>query len=284
MITIESLRVNYKDFVALDIQQPLQINPQDRIGVIGSNGAGKSTLIKALLGLVPYQGQVKTGLSPTEMAVHMQQNEYVETLSTKSIIEAILNTRISLNPRLQELIEFFDFTGCLKKKYKQLSGGQKQRFTLILVLMQDAPVTFFDEVTTGLDFETRQALMAKITTWYQDKPSALFFVTHYYEELENLTNRLLILDHGKVVDFGNRDDLFKKYCGHSVIIFKTDDITPLQGFNFIQAPPQSYAISCQDKEEEMAIIQVLNQHALNFKRSNKDIEVLVLNAIKGELA
>lgn len=62
----------------------------------------------------------------------------------------------------------FYFGKNLKKKYKELSGGQQQRLTLIMVLYADAPITFFDEVTTGLDFETRQ-LMDKIRQWYKNK-------------------------------------------------------------------------------------------------------------------
>ncbi|MDF2872097.1 MAG: transporter related [Anaerocolumna sp.] len=105
----------------------------------------------------------------------------------------------------------------MTKKYAALSGGQKQRHTIILVLIQDSPLVFFDEVTSGLDFETRQKLMTKLVEWYSNKPTTLCVVSHCYEELEQLVNKLLILERGQVVDFGSKDELFRKYCGKTVI-------------------------------------------------------------------
>lgn len=279
MLTIKDLHVSYKDFKALQIDGTIAIKPQDRVGVIGANGAGKSTLIKACLGLLPYSGSIESAVKPEDMSVHMQQNEYVETLSTKTIMESILNTKYSTNPKLQELVAFFEFEPSLKKKYKQLSGGQKQRFTLILVLMQDAPITFFDEVTTGLDFETRQILMHKIISWYENKNVAILFVTHYYQELELLTNKLLILDKGRVVDFGTRDELFRKYCGYSVITFESTELLNIDSFKRIKAPENTTAFACNSKEEEMELIKKLNALEINFKRSNNDVEILTMNAI-----
>lgn len=110
----------------------------ERIGIIGSNGAGKTTLVKALFGLVKYRGSITTELKPEEMAVHLQFNEYVNTMSVKCIMETILRTSIRKNQKLQELIEYFGFGPCLGKRYKALSGGQRQLFTVIMVMMQDA--------------------------------------------------------------------------------------------------------------------------------------------------
>lgn len=283
MLTIQNLKVFYHDYLALDVDQTLAIEANDRVGIVGSNGAGKSTFIKACLGMVPYQGEILTHVKPEQIAVHMQSNEYVDTMKLNRIMETILDTKINTNKKLQELIDFFDFAESLKKKYKELSGGQKQRFTLIMVLMQEAPLTFFDEVTTGLDFETRQALMKKIIAWYEHQQGAILFVTHYYEELEQLTNKLLILDQGKVVAFGLRKVLFERYCGHSVITFKTADVDPsfLRQFKTLKAPGEATALSCASKEAEMQIIQYLNQQQVNFKRSDSDVEILVMNAIAG---
>ncbi|MGL4382434.1 MAG: ATP-binding cassette domain-containing protein, partial [Bacilli bacterium] len=166
MIKINNLKVMFNNKIALDIKDELNINVDDRIGIIGANGAGKSTFINSLLGLVPYEGQIIKTISNNQIAIHLQENNYVETMATKHLIESILNTKINSNQKLQQLIAYFDFNDCLNKKFKNLSGGQKQRLTIIIVLMQDKPLTIFDEVTSGLDFETRQELMSKINTWY----------------------------------------------------------------------------------------------------------------------
>lgn len=280
MLTIEKLKVSYKDTLALKIDSQIHFQEGDKIGVIGSNGAGKTTLIKALLGLVPYTGKINSSISPQEMVVHLQENNYVATVSVKIIIESILAIKIKDNKEIQELIQFFNFEDCLKKRFKQLSGGQQQRLTIILVLMQDSPLTFFDEVTSGLDFETRQHLMEKINQWYMNKKATLVIVSHYYDELEILANKLLILEKGQVVDFGDKSDLFQKYCGASTIIVDNniENKQLLSSFRQITAPEHLLAYSCLNKEEEIEIVKTCVEQEINFKRSNNDIEIMTMNA------
>lgn len=280
MVTIKNLEVKYGKQIALSIKSPITFETGDRIGIIGSNGAGKTTLVKSILGLTNYNGTIHTTLKPEEMSAHMQENNYVDTMAVKYIIEAILNTKIKSNKVLQELISFFNFEECLNKKFSTLSGGQKQRLTIILVLMQDAPLVFFDEVTSGLDFETRQQLMNKITQWYENKEATICIVSHYYEELEKLANKILILDNGKVVDFGSKEELFKKYCGKSTITIentkRNEELT--MKLPKILAPEHLIAISCSSEDKELEIVKLLIDENINFKRSNNDIEIMSINA------
>lgn len=280
LLQIDRLKVRYGAKTALTITKPIVIEKGDRVGIIGSNGAGKSTLVKSLLGLVPYEGEIRTNLRTDEMAAHMQFNEYADTMAVKHIMEAVLQTRIRNNKRLQELIEFFEFEECLSRKYKVLSGGQKQRFTIILVMMQDAPLTFYDEVTSGLDFETRKKLTEKLARWYQEKEGSLMVVSHYYEELEHLAEKLLILDHGKVVDFGRKDALFHKYCGRAILLVERTPESErlLQPYDQLISPTDYIALSCESEELEERITAVLLRNNCNYKRSNHDIELLFLNA------
>ena len=280
LLTIKQLQVKYGDQIALQIDEPINFEKGERIGVIGSNGAGKTTLVKALLGLVSYQGKVITQLKPEQMAVHMQSNSYVITMPVKRIMETILNTSIRENKELQELIDFFEFGPCLPKRYNALSGGQKQKFTIIMVMMQKAELTFYDEVTSGLDFETRQKLMEKLVEWYQDKEESLVIVSHYYEELEQLADRILLLDQGRVVACGGVKELFRKYCGDAVYILenslKNRELT--KEFRTLRSPDHLIALSCRNQEEERRILSLFVEHDVNFKRSNSDIEIMSINA------
>jgi len=185
--------------------------------------------------------------------------------------------------KIREMIDFFSFKESLNKKFKQLSGGQKQRFTVIMVLLQEAPLTFFDEVTTGLDFETRQDLMRKIVEWYENKETALFFVTHYYEELEQMANKIMILDKGRLIDFDDKDKLFEKYCGFSIITLQktVENEKLLRSYQLLHAPEQTLAVKCSDAKEEYEVMGKLNAQNVNFKRSNDDVEIMSLNAIAG---
>lgn len=284
LLSIQNLKVTYGKETALDIDRPILIEEGDRVGVIGSNGAGKTTLIRSILGLVDYQGQIQTRLTPRQMAAHMQFNEYTDSMPTKYIMEAILGTKISRNEKLQELIKFLEFETCLKKKYSKLSGGQKQRFTIIMVMMQDAPLTFYDEVTSGLDFETRQKLVEKLTDWYRDKHSGLCIVSHYYEELEQLADKLLILDNGKVIDYGRTEELFRKYCGRAVIIINhsPENEALVKDYKKLAAPAHLIALSCNSEAAEKELTHLLLTHNVNYKRSNQDIEILYINAKESE--
>ncbi|KLE16307.1 ABC transporter ATP-binding protein [Clostridium sp. C8] len=280
MITINNLEVKYGKEVALLIKSPIKFEAGDRIGIIGSNGAGKTTLVKSILGLINYNGSINTNIRPEDISAHMQSNNYAETMAVKHIIEAVLDTKINKNKRLQDLINFFDFDKCLNKRYSALSGGQKQRLTIILVLIQDSPLVFFDEVTSGLDFETRQQLMSKIEEWYRNKNTTICIVSHYYEELEQLTNKILILENGRVIDFGSKEELFKKYCGNSIItLSKTSENTEItKDFRKIKSPKHLIAIPSFSIEEELEISKLLIEKDISFKRSNSDIEIMSINA------
>lgn len=282
LVTIKNLQVYYGRQLALEIDRPLEINKGERIGIIGSNGAGKSTFVKTMLGLTSYKGRIQTELKPEQMAAHLQFNDYVSTMSVRHVLETLLDTSISKNSRLQELITYFEFEECLKKHYKSLSGGQKQRLTIIMVMMQDAPLTFYDEVTSGLDFETRQRLMERLLKWYEGKSNTLCIVSHYYEELELLANKLLILDQGKVVDYGEKETLFRKYCGNSIITLDAGEehgrLT--EPYRKLEAPSHLIALACRGKTEEEDIAKLLIRNNVNFKRSSSDIEIMSINAKK----
>lgn len=280
LLSIQNLTVRYGQDIALQMEEPVTLEEGDRIGVIGSNGAGKTTFIKSILGLVGYQGEINTRLKPEQIAVHMQFNEYTNSMPVKYIMEAILDTKIAKDRKLQELISYFEFEDCLRKKYNALSGGQKQRFTIIMVMMQEAPLTFYDEVTSGLDFETRQKLVQKLSAWYEDKGGAVCMVSHYYEELELLAQKLLILDEGHVVAFGKKDELFQKYCGRAVLVVNNTEYNKslLKSYKKLAAPEHLLAVSCGNEQTERELVELFVTHNVNYKRSNQDIEMIYVNA------
>ena len=280
MLTLDGVKVTFKDKTALDLGRMVEIADNDRVGVIGSNGAGKTTLIKSILGIVNYQGNIKRGIGVDKIAVHMQQNEYIDTVPLSIILEMLIGGPIKENKKIMEMIEFFEFESCLKKRWKHLSGGQKQRFTLILVMCSESPLTLLDEVTSGLDFETRQKLMKKLTQWYKERNTTLLVTSHYYEELEHLVNKILYLDKGKVIDFGNKDELFRKYCGKAVILCEENDAVKeiLKNHRQIIAPEGMIALRCDEKEDEIAVSEALSGINVNYRRSNNDIELMTINA------
>lgn len=280
MIGIDRLSVSFGGTRALNIKTPLNINRGDKVAIIGSNGAGKSTLINALLDIVPYEGELHKAVGNERIGVHLQSNKYNTFLKVKDIIETILDDKLDNLPKAQELITFFHFTESLNKRFEQLSGGQKQRLTLILVLSQQTELVFFDEVTTGLDFETRQDLINLINRWYEGKQVTLCYVTHYYEEIEDLATKVLLLEKGEVIAYGSKEELFEKYCGKGIIVLKN---TPqaqeiCKDFRRLESPPQDIALSFHSSEEEQDIVDALRMHNIDYKRSSNDVEIMSTNA------
>lgn len=149
-----------------------------------------------------------------------------------------------------------------------------------MIMMQKAELTFYDEVTSGLDFETRQKLMEKMVEWYREKEDSLVIVSHYYEELEQLADKILLLDRGKVVAFGRTEELFRAYCGEAIFILDHNQVNNslTKGFRALKSPNHLIALSCRDREEERRLLTILMDNRVNFKRSNSDIEIMSINA------
>lgn len=282
MIKINNLNVSYGDFTALSIEDEIIIDKNKKLGILGSNGAGKTTLINAIMELVPYSGSIVKDIPTNEIAVHMQYNNYPETIAVRTVMEAIIGCRLEKNEKIMQLIKFFKFESALKKTYKDLSGGQKQRLTVILVLAQESPLTIFDEVTSGLDFQTRSSLMELLEKWYRDRDDTLILVSHYYDELEKLVDDVLILENGKVVDYGSKTALFKKYCGNRIISFSALDYDEdlMKKYKKIEAPEGRVVISIDSDEEELELGRILVQKDIDFERTRSDMEVMYINALR----
>lgn len=282
MIKINNLNVRYGDFTALSIEDEIIIDKNKKLGILGSNGAGKTTLINAIMELVPYSGSIVKDIPTNEIAVHMQYNNYPETIAVRTVMEAIIGCRLEKNEKIMQLIKFFKFESALKKTYKDLSGGQKQRLTVILVLAQESPLTIFDEVTSGLDFQTRSSLMELLEKWYRDRDDTLILVSHYYDELEKLVDDVLILENGKVVDYGSKTALFKKYCGNRIISFSALDYDEdlMKKYKKIEAPEGRVVISIDSDEEELELGRILVQKDIDFERTRSDMEVMYINALR----
>lgn len=280
MIRLNDVKVIFKDKVALDLKGQIEIHAGDRVGIIGSNGAGKSTLVKSILGLVDYSGRIQTAIPSREIAIHMQQNEYSSLVPIRVILETIIGMPLEKNQKIMDMIDFFQFQDCLKKRWKQLSGGQKQRLTLLLVLCQESPITMLDEVTSALDFETRQSLIKKLMEWYQNQSSTLLIISHYYEELDYLADKILFLDNGHLIAYGKKQDLFAKYCGYSVLIAKEcpETLALKKDYPVLKGGPNTVVFTCPNVQVEEELITKLIHLNINYRRSNNDTEIMTLNA------
>src|ERR1022692_3077469 len=125
-----------------------------------------------------------------------------------------------------------------------LSGGQKQRLFIALALINDPEVVFLDELTTGLDPQSRRAIW-ELVRGIRDRGKTVFLTTHLMEEAERLCDRVAIIEHGRIIDIDRPESLVNRYCPQRTVGLATDDPTAVEWFQRI---PRVEAVICNDSK------------------------------------
>jgi ABC-2 type transport system ATP-binding protein len=192
-------------------------------GMIGPNGAGKSTTFSMLTTLIkPTNGSIKVagfdvqkqddkirpiiGIVPQKLSLYsdLTARENLELMGKLyNVPKKVMEKRIDYYLRLVGLETHADrFTG-------GYSGGMKQRLSVICAVIHDPEIIFWDEPTTGLDPQTRQAIW-KLARKFNGEGKTLIFTTHYMEEADELCNRVAVMNSGKLVALDAPVDLKEK--------------------------------------------------------------------------
>ena len=260
LLKINNLAVSYDNTTVLNISDMI-VYPGDIIGIIGRNGAGKSTLINCILNEIKYDGNIERNFKKKDVGVQFQVNSYNDLMKVYERIR-IVTKQNKFDSKLESLIKNFDITSMLKKKISALSGGEKQRLTLFLVLYLQPQIIFFDELTTGLDYEKRKNMLKMVRDYSKGK--TVFTVTHYFDEIENWATKLLILNKGNPIFWGTPDELKELYPHYGVLkiakSFKSDEFTVIKDEN-----DDSSLIIVKDREEQIKAIDVLNKLNIEFE-------------------
>ena len=106
--------------------------------------------------------------------------------------------------------------------FMTLSGGQKQRLFIALALINDPEVVFLDELTTGLDPQSRRAIW-ELVRGIRDRGKTVFMTTHLMEEAERLCDRVAVIEHGKIIDIGSPGELVGRHCPARTVVLATDN-------------------------------------------------------------
>jgi ABC-2 type transport system ATP-binding protein len=126
--------------------------------------------------------------------------------------------------------------------FMTLSGGQKQRLFIVLALINDPEVVFLDELTTGLDPQSRRTIWELVRDIRQ-RGKTVFLTTHLMEEAERLCDRVAIIDHGRIIDMDTPEGLVRKYCPERTVILTTDDAMAADRF---RAMPQVTTVGAEN--------------------------------------
>jgi ABC-2 type transport system ATP-binding protein len=106
--------------------------------------------------------------------------------------------------------------------FMNLSGGQKQRLFIALALINDPEVVFLDELTTGLDPQSRRAIW-DLVRGIRERGKTVFLTTHLMEEAERLCNRVAIIEHGRIIDIDTPESLVSRHCPERTVVLATDN-------------------------------------------------------------
>jgi ABC-2 type transport system ATP-binding protein len=196
------------------------------LGYIGPNGAGKSTTIKMLIGiLVPTAGTVRVdGRDPSRervaVARHIgvvfgQRTQLWWDLPLEDSFELLRHVyRVPAADhagRRAELVELLDMGPFLTTPVRQLSLGQRMRGELAAALLHDPPILFLDEPTIGLDVVSKEAVRAFLAQINRERGTTVLLTTHDLADVERLCERLLIIDHGRVIEDGTVEGVKQRY-------------------------------------------------------------------------
>jgi ABC-2 type transport system ATP-binding protein len=217
-IEVSELRKNYGSLKAVD-GISFTVKPGEVFGLLGPNGAGKTTTIEILEGLRERNGgDVKVfGLDPwkkgfevhQKIGVIPQEFTFIEKTTPKEAIlyyAALFNVKCDPDQILRDVL----LDEKEKTFFEDLSGGQKRKTGLALSLVNSPELLFLDEPTTGLDPNARRAVW-EVIRGLKAKGKTIILTTHYPDEAQQLSDRVAIMDHGKIVAMGTTEEIIKQH-------------------------------------------------------------------------
>ncbi|GIJ09767.1 ABC transporter [Micromonospora andamanensis] len=191
----------------------LRVEAGEIVGFLGPNGAGKTTTLRMLTTLLrPTSGTARIAgadlaTAPREVRRRIGYVAQYGGTDPNALVdeELFLQARLYRIPaaparrRVAELLEQLDLGGLDKRPVGSLSGGQRRRLDIALGLVHDPQVVFLDEPTAGLDPHSRNNLWEHTRRLREDHGTTVFLTTHYLDEADALCDRILVIDHGRIV-------------------------------------------------------------------------------------
>ena len=234
IILVKNLEHSYGDFRAVD-NISFSVKRGEIFSFLGPNGAGKSTVINILITLLARQKgtAVIAGHDVTEQPQEVRESIGIVfqdiTLDRDMTVREILEFHGRLynmpddirKARIDELLKLVQLEAKRDELTKRLSGGMKRRLEIARGLMTRPTVLFLDEPTIGLDPQTRMRMWEYIKG-VNSEGTTIFLTTHYMDEADQLSDRISIIDHGKIIITGTSGEL-KNTLGRDLIYLETDN-------------------------------------------------------------
>jgi ABC-2 type transport system ATP-binding protein len=211
VLTIQHLRKSYGTLVAVD-DVSFSVASGELVGLLGPNGAGKTTTVSMIAGFVtpdagdvlvdglPLRGDTdpkkrRIGLVPQDLALY----DELSARANLRFFGALYNlSGAALDKAIAAAMGLVGLADRERDLVKSFSGGMKRRLNLAAGLLHDPDILLLDEPTVGVDPQSRNAIFDNLSE-LKARGKALLYTTHYMEEVERLADRIVIIDHGRVI-------------------------------------------------------------------------------------
>jgi sulfate transport system ATP-binding protein len=231
MIAVRALRKSFGDFVALD-DVSLEIPDGSLTSLLGPSGSGKSTLLRIIAGLeqpdegiVVIGGEDATRMPPQRRGIGFVFQHYAafKHMSVRDNVAFGLKIRRQptdrITARVDELLEVVGLSGYHKRYPNQLSGGQRQRMALARALAVEPKVLLLDEPFGALDAKVRAELREWLRRLHDEVHVTTVLVTHDQEEAMTVSDRIAVMDHGRIEQVGAPRELYDRPANRFVMGF-----------------------------------------------------------------
>jgi len=219
IVQVENLIKRYDNMLAID-NLSLDIREGDIFGLLGPNGAGKTTLINSMLGLTKVDsGSIKIfgkeikehemyvkkniGIVPQEIALYEDLTAY-ENLMFFGRLYGLRGE--SLKEAVESAFEFTAIEGRKNEIVKQYSGGMQRRLNIACAIVHKPKLVIMDEPTVGIDPQSRNQILNSIKV-LRDNGATIIYTSHYMEEVESICNDVAIMDKGRIIAKGSKEEL-----------------------------------------------------------------------------
>ena len=295
VITIENLVKRYKELIALD-HFNLDIKEGEIFGLLGPNGSGKTTTINCILGLLRFdKGSVKVfgeEMHPDsyelkrKIGVVMQNVAVFEELTVYDNIDYFCGLYIKdkklRRQYVEEAMEFVDIKEFRNFVPKKLSGGLLRRLNIACGIAHKPSLIFMDEPTVAVDPQSRNRILEGIQELNR-QGATIIYTSHYMEEVEQICNRIAIMDKGKNLAIGTASELKKMIKNNETINIEILELDE-KVLKTIRELPHVYDISYEDgllrifysggKHNLLRILDFLKNEDINFGRVYSELPTL----------
>lgn len=220
MLKVENIRKEYATVVAVD-DVSFEVKPGEIFGLLGPNGAGKTTTIRMILDIIkPDKGRIlfdgkliddeirnKIGYLPEERGLY-RKNKLINTIVYFATLKGL--SQSEARKRAYSLLGRLDLLSYAERKVEELSKGNQQKVQFIISIIHDPQIVILDEPFSGLD-PVNQIVLKDLFMELKDNGKAIIFSTHMMEQAEKLSDKICLINKGKVVVDGTLSEVKSKF-------------------------------------------------------------------------